>query len=391
MSKKVVQVIDLFCGCGGMSIGFMKAKTRNVEYKLLCGIDIDKYALATYERYTGAPAINEDVSNLKKQSRIDSLFCSVGYAPDLPLVVIGCAPCQGFSSHQKKNGKKDSRNALIEILADVVELIDPDVFLMENVPEIFYKKNWSHYDYLRSKLSAQGFSFNSAVHNVAYFGVPQQRFRALVVGAKNEWRTELPKPTRSPSCFVTVRDAIGALPPLQAGEQCPSDLMHKTSNHREKTIELLKRIPLDGGSRNSLPEKYVRDCHKSVDGFRDVYGRLWWDKPSVSITARCRTPSCGRFVHPEQHRGLSIREAALLQGFPPDIVFEGPFDDKFKQIGNAVPPVFAMHVAENLDYLWDKEDVMVDKQYDVVKPIAKSISSSLASIKKSSKSHAIKF
>jgi len=160
--------------------------------------------------------------------------------------------------------------------------------------------------------------------------------------------------------------------------------MHITSKHRPDTVKLLRAIPPDGGSRSALPPEMVRDCHKSVDGFRDVYGRLWWDRPSVSITARCRTPSCGRFTHPEQHRGLSVREAALLQSFPDDWIFEGPFDDKYKQIGNAVPPLLAKAIAENIDSHWVSASPPADEMLsgDIIAPIDRSISSSIAAWKK---------
>ena len=118
--------------------------------------------------------------------------------------------------------------------------------------------------------------------------------------------------------------------------------MHITSKHRPETIEILKKVPKDGGNR---PHGVGPECLDKVAGFYDVYGRLAWDKTAVTITARCRTPSCGRFVHPEQDRGLSVREAALLQGFPEDFYFEGPFDDKYKQIGNAVSPIFSARLA----------------------------------------------
>lgn len=161
--------------------------------------------------------------------------------------------------------------------------------------------------------------------------------------------------------------------------------MHITSKHRAETIELLSKIPKDGGSRRSLPEGEGPECLRKVDGFRDVYGRLSWDKASVAITARCRTPSCGRFTHPEQNRGLSVREAALLQGFPESFYFEGPFDDKYKQIGNAVSPVFAEALAKHIDGVWlpPHGDGEEDELGDVQAPLLKSFSSRIASLKKS--------
>jgi DNA (cytosine-5)-methyltransferase 1 len=145
---------------------------------------------------------------------------------------------------------------------------------------------------------------------------------------------------------MTVREAIGKLKPLDPkGGVDSGDPMHKTSNHRDSTIQTLALIPKDGGAR---PRGVGPKCLDKVAGFYDVYGRLWWDRPAITITARCRTPSCGRFTHPEQNRGLSIREAALLQGFPKTFIFKGPFDDCYKQIGNAVPPPFSVVLAQHI-------------------------------------------
>src|SRR5260221_1581813 len=126
--------------------------------------------------------------------------------------------------------------------------------------------------------------------NFAAFGMPHERFRAFVLAARELTRLEMPMPMLRPSEFVTVRNAMGHLSPLLAGEACPSDPMHITSRHRPETVRLLSLIPCDGGSRRSLPDGVGPRCHANVDGFRDVYGRLWWDRPAVSITARCRTP-----------------------------------------------------------------------------------------------------
>jgi len=185
--------------------------------------------------------------------------------------------------------------------------------------------------------------------------------------------------------FRTVKQAIAHLPALEAGGSDPLDPMHITSKHRPSTVDLIRLIPSNGGSRKALPVGVGPACWDGVDGFRDVYGRLWWDRPAVAITARCRTPSCGRYVHPEQHRGLTVREAALLQGFPEDTFFEGPFDDKFKQIGNAVSPQFARIVAEHLAREWsaNHDDPARDAHEEKLElPLVKSFSSAIAGIKK---------
>ena len=185
---------------------------------------------------------------------------------------------------------------------------------------------------------------------------------------------------------MCLREAIAHLPKLLAGGRDSADPDGITRpGHRRKPLDSIKLIPLDGGSRQSLPEGVGPACWKQLDGFRDVYRQLSWDKPSVAITARCRTPSCGRYVHPEQHRGLSVREAAFLQGFPEQFVFDGPFDDKYKQIGNAVSPRMPEHIAEHLDREWFQDTffgVSEDLLEDVAIPIRKSFSSSIASLKR---------
>ena len=376
------QVIDFFSGCGGMSYGFHTAASSNVKYRVLGGLDIDQHANATYERMLKKPAIMNDIRRLADREELNNALNQWGYDPTKPLILIGCAPCQGFSSHRKKDRREDERNELLAAFGAIVLALEPALVVMENVPEMLQKKHWRHYEAFSSQLEKHGYLTRARLHNLASFGVPQERYRALVLSSRLSHRIEMPKPTHLPSKFISVRDVIEELPPLSAGEVCKLDPMHKTSKHRPETVELLKLIPHDGGSRKSLPDGVGPKCHTKVDGFRDVYGRLWWDRPAVAITARCRTPSCGRFVHPTQDRGLSVREAGLLQGFPTDYHFEGPFDDKFKQIGNAVAPTFARALAEHIDQAWVGKAAATSFEEDVRAPIEKSISSALAGMKR---------
>lgn len=380
--RPVVQVIDLFSGCGGMSHGFLSSSPKDLKYKILGGLDVDKHAAKTYRRMIGRPCLEMDVCDLAQPAALSEALGSWGYDPELPLILIGCAPCQGFSSHRKKDKRQDIRNNLLSAFAKIVALIEPDLVVMENVPEMLYQEHWHHFQAFKEALAEDGYHLRARVENLATFGVPQERYRALVLASRESSRVKMPVPHVRPAHFRTVRDAIGDLPPLAAGERDPHDSMHITSKHRAETINILRHIPKDGGSRRSLPAGIGPACHTKVDGFRDVYGRLWWDRPAVAITARCRTPSCGRFVHPFQDRGLSVREAALLQGFPRDFMFEGPFDDKFKQIGNAVSPQFSKALALHIAEVWfgaGSDNSPID---DITGPITKSISSSLAAMKR---------
>jgi DNA (cytosine-5)-methyltransferase 1 len=378
-----VRVVDFFAGCGGASLGFALARAQGIDYRVMGGVELDRHAAATYERALGVPLHVGDIRELRKPASLR--LASARWEGEGPLLLIGCAPCQGFSSHRKKDPREDPRNDLLSAFADIATTLQPEVVVMENVPEMLSAKHWSYFEEWKSKLARAGYSIKIAIHNLAEFGVPQERFRALVIATK--WQHfSMPQGFLAHEEFRTVKQAIAHLPALEAGGEDPFDSMHITSKHRASTVELIRQIPLNGGSRKSLPPGVGPNCWQRVDGFRDVYGRLSWDRPAVAITARCRTPSCGRFVHPEQHRGLSVREAALLQGFPESTIFDGPFDDKFKQIGNAVSPIFAQAIAEHLAREWsaDHGDPKRD-EHDIVLqlPLVKSFSSGIAHIKRS--------
>lgn len=377
-----VRVAEFFAGCGGTSLGFANARRDRLSYKVVGALELDPHAASTFERALGAPVHVGDIRELLDADVYERV--TAPWAGEEPLVVIGCAPCQGFSSHRKKDARIDSRNSLLAAFAQVAVRLGPEVIVMENVPEMLSSKHWSHFEEFRQTVESAGYTVQVAIHNLAEFGVPQERYRALVIAAR--WPNfRMPEGLLAHDQFTTVRAAIGDLPPLEAGGVDPHDPMHMTSKHRQSTVELISQIPKDGGSRRSLPVGVGLSCWDGVDGFRDVYGRLWWDRPAVAITARCRTPSCGRFAHPEQNRGLSVREAALLQGFPEGMIFEGPFDDKFKQIGNAVSPVFAKAVADHLAEEWfaDHDDpARVPDGPDLKLPLTKSFSSSIGHMKK---------
>ena len=380
-----VQVIDLFCGCGGMSYGFQKAKTKNVKYKVMGALDIDRHACATFSRMLGVKAVEKDICELRNLGKLRSVIKHWNLSEEHPLVLIGCAPCQGFSSHRKKDKRSDTRNNLLGVFSEICLKLQPDIIIMENVPEMLREKYWKYFRLWRERLQKTGYTVRTCIYNLASFGVPQERFRVLAIAARDWKKFEMPQIILHPSDYVTFRKAISHLPKIEPSQLSESDPMHVTSRHRSTTIDLIKQIPQDGGSRKSLPESIGPLCLTRVDGFRDVYGRLWWDKPAVAITARCRTPSCGRYIHPEQNRGLSIREAALLQGFPAEFYFDGPFDDKYKQIGNAVSPIFAQCIAEHLDKEWlmnHDENRVVNYENEITKPFKKSFSSAIAGIKR---------
>jgi DNA (cytosine-5)-methyltransferase 1 len=381
-----IDVLDLFCGCGGTSAGFVAAQLPGAKFRLIGGVDIDHHALKTYAANLDAPALR---FNLRRVSGNEYL-CNEMMSKTLrklpnPLFLVGCSPCQGFSSHTKMAGAEDSRRNLLPHFAKIVALLKPDAILMENVPELFADRNWKYFKAAKKTLEEAGYLVRARIYNFAEFGLPQERFRTIVMAFKGQF--EMPRPFLGPREFRTVREAIGHLPLLSPGERNPSDPMHITSAHRKTTIELLSKVPKDGGNRPpGVGPKCLDKARGKFGGYTDVYGRLAWGRAALTITARCRTPSCGRFAHPEQNRGLSVREAALLQGFSPDYRFEGPFDDKFKQIGNAVPPIIAKHIAEHMfaEFCRIRENnhITVDLSSDIQASIGHGFSILINGIKK---------
>lgn len=353
-----VDVIDMFSGCGGMSAGFRALNGIFPAYRLALAVDTNQDANKTYEKNLGLSPQNLDIAALASSpSRLSNLISEVRSGANSPLVMIGCAPCQGFSSHRNAAGQVDDRNSLFNSFARIAARVKPDAVIIENVPEILTDRYWPVVQSARSTLHRAGFHTLVAVHDMAEFGVPQNRYRAVIIGMRKPFA--MPHGFLPRSQFRTVRQSIGWLPAVSAGEVCAADAMHYSANHRLSTIETIKAVPFDGGSR---PYDAGPDCLRRAEKkqgkavYEDVYGRLWWDRPSITITGSARNPASGRYVHPEQNRGLSVREAALLQSFPSDYIFEGSFDSRFLQIGNAVPPAFATYLAGHVLYELHRKD-----------------------------------
>ena len=300
-SIELPKAVDLFCGCGGLTSGLKKAK-----FKVIGAVDIEKNSLETYE--ANHPEVEtwcEDIKNLKVSTVKRKLGLKKG---ELDLLA-GCPPCQGFSTMRTLNGArfaKDPRNDLIMEFLRFVEKLKPKAVMMENVPGLGKDKRFKIFLKRMRKLGYKG---DSAILNAMDYGVPQRRLR-LIYSAGLKRPAKLARRTRK---VRTVRDAIGNLP--LAGSS--RDAVHNTQENRTpKVLAFIKRIPKDGGSRTDLPHKEQLECHKRCNGFKDVYGRMAWDKPAPTITSGCHNPSRGRFLHPEEDRAITLREAALLQGFP---------------------------------------------------------------------------
>ena len=337
MSTVEGSVIDIFSGGGALSYGF-----KREGFQIACGYDVDESCRYAFETNNEAPFAHRDVATLEA-GEVSHVFDK-----NLPRVLIGCAPCQPFSSYSRN--REDTKWQLLSDFARLVDGVRPDVVTMENVPRLkVFKKGRVFKRFLRL-LKTAGYHTRYGVFHCPDFGVPQRRSR-LVLVASRLGEPELPVPTTRECDYSNVRDAIGHLPRLAAGESDPHDPLHKCSQMSELNLERI-RASVPGGTWHDWDERLVAACHKAPSGksFYNVYGRMRWDQPSPTITAQFFAFGHGRYGHPEQDRALSLREGALLQSFPSDYEFIRPGESVImrhvaSQIGNAVPVALAQAIA----------------------------------------------
>ena len=185
-----IQIIDFFSGAGGTSLGFASVNSVIPAFKMLGGCDINAISAQTYSRNYDTPLINEDIRSLAHDpQKLHELLIRIGYDPQKPTILIGCAPCQGFSSHRKKhwNEEEDVRNSLVIAFAEIVEQIKPDAIIMENVPEFLSKRYWHYFSAAKNRFEKNGYTVKQNIYNAAMFGVPQERFRSIVIAMKKEF------------------------------------------------------------------------------------------------------------------------------------------------------------------------------------------------------------
>lgn len=299
----------------------------------------------TYERNLGLRPMSADLA-ITGPDEVASHF---GFLPNDVDVLISCAPCTGFSQKQSRNHvHDDGRNQLVERTAVFAAKWRPKYVVIENVKELLRGRHKHHFQGLHRSLSELGYEVFAEIHDLKEFGLPQSRVRSLIIAKLGgTFHLELPKVNR----FRTVRDAIGHLPEIVAGDIDPNDPMHTCPRLTGHSLSRMQAIPKDGGSWTDLTEEqaHLRIPSMNVEkpgSFPDVYGRLAWDKPAPTVTRECSHPGNGRYSHPQQDRLLTVREMALLQGFPDDYFFEGSLSFKYRQIGDAVPPMIASMIAQ---------------------------------------------
>lgn len=327
--KGKIACVDLFCGAGGLTHGFMQE-----GLPVVAGIDVDPACRFPYEQNNGAARFIERDIKTVTPDEIDDLFGDADVT-----ILAGCAPCQPFSTYAQRYelDGRDGKWGLLYEFARLVEGTIPDVVTMENVPTV--AKHEVFHDFVAA-LARLGYEVWYGVVDSSYYGVPQVRRRMVLLASKHG-KIEMVPPTRQKP--KTVKQAIGRLHPLRAGESSPKDKLHVASRLSQTNFARI-RASKPGGTWRDWPRSLVARCHRAESGrtYPGVYGRMEWDKPAPTMTTQCYGFGNGRFGHPEQDRAISLREAAILQSFPPSYAFF-PKGEKVhfkvlgRLIGNAVP------------------------------------------------------
>jgi DNA (cytosine-5)-methyltransferase 1 len=322
--------IDLFAGAGGMALGFEQAGFQSVY-----AVEIDRAAAETYRLNFGHNVYVGPIETLEK----------IPFSAD---IIIGGPPCQGFSPLGKMSPTEAhaQMNKLWRHYLRIVKEVRPLAFVIENVPELLKS---CEYPRLIREVATLGYATEAGILNAAEFGVPQRRRRAFIVGVRNDiGLPRLPEPVGE---VMTVRDAIADLPRIPTGEN-----WHIGRLPTSKSMARYRCIP-PGGNRFDLmkrrPDLAPACWLNKPTGSTDVFGRLEWDKPALTIRTEFFKPEKGRYLHPEAHRPITHREAARLQSFPDDFIFYGSKIEVARQIGNAVPPKLARAIAVMLKSILD--------------------------------------
>ena len=325
-------LIDLFAGAGGMTLGFTA-----VGFDPVFAVESDPWAARTYKTNFGAHVLDAPIETVDSFPRAD--------------VIIGGPPCQGFSplGRDRDHRSRAKLNTLWKHYARTVEDVRPLIFVVENVPEFLKSDQFDAFRRHCAKALPE-YELDHAILNAADYGVPQRRKRGIILGSRiglPAWPKKTHGDEADPQLpYRTVREAIADLP------RKPTDKdLHFKRNPRPESLERYRAVP-EGGNRFDLARNrsdLLPDCWRNKpSGTTDVFGRLWWDRPSFTIRTEFFKPEKGRYLHPKEHRPITHREAARLQTFPDDFTFEGSRTQIAKQIGNAVPPRLAEAIARSI-------------------------------------------
>jgi len=340
-----LRAIDFFCSIGGMTYGF---RTAGVD--VLAGIDIDRSCKETYERNNSGPVFIE--ADIKEYSFAKLKKAAGIKANDQELIFIGCSPCQYWSIiNTDKTNSKDSMNLLSDFQR-FVEYFKPGFVVVENVPGIMKQKKASGLSKFVRSLKSLKYTVSFGILNANDFGVPQNR-RRFVLLASRVAKVDLPE--GKPKKRTTARDFIGlsnGFKRIRAGHRDTTGFRHTASSLSKNNLKRIRLSKVNGGTREAWRKGHrlqINAYKEKDESFRNVYGRMHWDRPAPTITTRFNSLSNGRFGHPEEHRALSLREGATLQTFPKKYIFkEKNINRVAKHIGNAVPPKLARKIANSI-------------------------------------------
>ena len=346
------KIMDLFAGVGGLSYGFSKLP----EFEIVAANEIEKDIAVAYTlNHPGVTMMTCDINDLTEKTLGEALK---GQQID---IIVGGPPCQSYSTLGKR--QMDDRANLFMQYKRVLNILKPKAFIFENVVGILSMDKGKLFKQIQAEFEELGYTLKHKVLNAVDFGVPQQRERVILVGFRGDNNFEYPEPTHGDGLkpHVTLRQAIGDLPVLKSGQssnryayQPDNDFLHfvratakeltehsapKNGDHLIRIMEALK----DGQCKDDLPEDI-----RPKSGYGNTYAKLWWDRPSTTITRNFSCPSSSRCIHPRDSRAMSIREGARLQSFPDDYEFYGSDSMKRLEIGNAVPPLLSMAIARQM-------------------------------------------
>lgn len=345
-------VVDLFSGVGGLSYGFSKMP----EFNILAANEIEKEISIAYSlNHPNVAMLNCDINQLTEEKLQEVLK---GKRVDL---IVGGPPCQSYSTLGKR--QMDERANLFMQYKRILTILNPKAFVFENVSGILSMDKGRLFERVKSEFESLGYQLKYKLLDAVDYGVPQHRERVILVGFKGENKFEYPQPTYGEGLkpYITLEEAIGDLPSIKSGQtnntfdsSVSNDFLnfvrksgetmteHSAPNNGEHLIKIMEALK-DGQSKDDLPEDI-----RPKSGYGNTYAKLWWKKPSTTITRNFACPSSSRCIHPRDSRAMSIREGARLQSFPDDYKFYGSDGMKRLEIGNAVPPLLSKVIAEQM-------------------------------------------
>lgn len=339
--KKRFVAIDLFCGVGGLTHGFIK---QGIE--VIAGFDNDKTCKYAYEKNNNSSFILKDIRRVKGKE-VESLF-----GKNKIKILVGCAPCQTFSQHtlKKKDREKDEKWRLLYEFLRLIRETKPDIVSMENVPQL---RKYKVFEDFVSGMKKEGYFVKYKIVNCLKYGIPQRRIR-LVLLASKKGDIDLVRETHEPEEYLAIEDVIRDFPIIKEGESDKQDPLHRSGGLTKLNKKRIGQSK-PGGSWLDWDEELVLKCHKKKKGstYKSVYGRMKWGKYSSTITTQFYNYGTGRFGHPTQNRAISLREGATLQTFPRNYeFFEKERDITFpgmgRHIGNAVPVKLGEIIAKSI-------------------------------------------